>query len=168
MTTVSLQYAKTARYAAFVSGCTAANIALGQVAHYVPGAGPAWLPIYFFTILCAYRCGLLAGMATTLLSVIGSHLLFGMPAAAMLPVVLVKSAIIVASISATRHFVADRKVGILAALGIAALTIAASAAVCTAAHLLFADSPNALTATLTSLPGLLMQTALLTALMICS
>lgn len=73
--------------AIFVAG----NIALPQLTHLVPLGGPVLLPIYFFTLVAAYKYGLWVGLATAVLSPLANHLLFGMPAAPMLAPILVKS-----------------------------------------------------------------------------
>ena len=75
--------------AIFVAG----NIALPQLAHLVPGGqgGFILLPIYFFTLIAAYKYGLWVGLATAVLSPVVNHLMFGMPAVAMLAPILIKS-----------------------------------------------------------------------------
>jgi hypothetical protein len=73
--------------AVFVAG----NIALPQIAHLVPQGGLILLPIYFFTLVAAYKYGLWVGLATAVFSPAINHLLFGMPAAEMLLPILVKS-----------------------------------------------------------------------------
>lgn len=71
----------------FVAG----NIALPQLCHLVPAGGPTLLPIYFFTLIAAYKYGFKVGLLTALLSPVINHLLFAMPAAAVLPAILIKS-----------------------------------------------------------------------------
>ena len=48
----------------FVAG----NIALPQLCHLVPYGGPTLLPIYFFTLIAAYKYGFLVGLLTAILS----------------------------------------------------------------------------------------------------
>ena len=67
------------------------NIALPQLCHLVPQGGLILLPIYFFTLIGAYKYGFGVGVVTAVLSPVINSLLFGMPAAAMLPIILVKS-----------------------------------------------------------------------------
>ena len=67
------------------------NIALPQLCHLVPQGGLMLLPIYFFTLIAAYKYGFGVGVVTAVLSPVINSLLFGMPAAAMLPIILVKS-----------------------------------------------------------------------------
>ena len=70
------------------------NIALPQLCHMVPQGGMILLPIYFFTLIGAYKYGWKVGLMTAVLSPIINHLLFGMPAAAVLAPILVKSTIL--------------------------------------------------------------------------
>lgn len=72
----------------------AGNIVLPQLAHLLPQGGITWLPIYFFTLVGAYKYGWKAGLLTALLSPLVNSALFGMPAAAALPVILVKSVLL--------------------------------------------------------------------------
>lgn len=72
----------------------AGNIVLPQLAHLLPQGGITWLPIYFFTLVGAYKYGWKAGLLTALLSPLVNSTLFGMPAAAALPVILVKSVLL--------------------------------------------------------------------------
>jgi hypothetical protein len=71
----------------FVAG----NLILPQLCHLLPVGGPVLLPIYFFTLVAAYKYGLWVGLATAVFSPVVNHLLFGMPAAEMLTPILVKS-----------------------------------------------------------------------------
>lgn len=70
------------------------NIVLPQLCHLVPQGGLVWLPIYFFTLVAAYKFGLTAGLLTAIASPLVNSLLFGMPAAAVLPVILTKSVLL--------------------------------------------------------------------------
>lgn len=78
------------------------NLLLPQLCHLVPNGGLIFLPIYFFTLIAAYKFGLKVGLLTAVLSPLMNHLLFGMPIAAMLPIILTKSVLlaIVASLVA--------------------------------------------------------------------
>lgn len=70
------------------------NIALPQLCHLVPQGGMILLPIYFFTLIGAYKYGWKVGLLTAVLSPIINHLLFGMPVAAVLAPILAKSTIL--------------------------------------------------------------------------
>lgn len=101
--TQTLTYRETSTYLfsfLFVAG----NIVLPLLCHLLPQGGLIWLPIYFFTLVAAYRFGITAGLLTALLSPVANHILFGMPPAAMLPVILIKSALLatVAALIANR------------------------------------------------------------------
>lgn len=67
------------------------NIALPQLCHLIPQGGLILLPIYFFTLIAAYKYGFGVGVVTAVLSPVINSLLFGMPVAAMLPIILIKS-----------------------------------------------------------------------------
>jgi hypothetical protein len=88
---LNLLNAKTYLFAAiFIVG----NLLLPQLAHLVPQGGFIFLPIYFFTLIAAYKYGIHVGLLTAILSPLANHLLFGMPPAAVLPAILVKSVIL--------------------------------------------------------------------------
>ncbi len=78
---------------AFVAG----NILLPQLCHFIADGGKMLLPIYFFTLIGAYRFGWRVGLATAILSPLINSLLFSMPVAAMLPVIMVKSLLLAGS-----------------------------------------------------------------------
>lgn len=89
--TLSYREAKTYLLALlFVAG----NILLPQLCHLIPQGGPTWLPIYFFTLVGAYKYGWKVGLLTALASPLINHVLFGMPTEAMLPIILIKSTLI--------------------------------------------------------------------------
>ena len=118
----SLSYRDSHAYMAaalFVAG----NIVLPQLCHLVPQGGLVWLPIYFFTLVAAYKFGLTAGLLTAVASPLVNGLLFGMPAAAMLPSILVKSVLLALAAS----FVASKVRGV--ALWAVALAVVAYQAV---------------------------------------
>lgn len=67
------------------------NLLLPQLCHTVHLGGQTWLPIYFFTLVAAYKYGWRTGLVTALASPLLNAALFGMPTAAMLPPVVLKS-----------------------------------------------------------------------------
>src|SRR5690554_152250 len=88
---LSLSNTKTYLFAAiFVVG----NLLLPQLAHLIPQGGFILLPIYFFTLIAAYKFGIHVGLLTAILSPLANYLLFGMPPAAVLPAIIIKSAIL--------------------------------------------------------------------------
>lgn len=92
------------------------NIALPQLCHLVHLGGPTMLPIYFFTLVGAYKYGLKVGMLTAVLSPLVNSALFGMPAVAVLPAILAKSVLLaVAAGYMARRF---RRITIPALLGV--------------------------------------------------
>lgn len=70
------------------------NILLPQLAHTVHMGGMIWLPIYFFTLIGAYKYGWHVGLLTAVASPVINHLLFGMPPVAMQPAILTKSVLL--------------------------------------------------------------------------
>lgn len=109
----SLGYADVKTYlfaAIFVAG----NILLPQLCHLIPRGGLILLPIYFFTLIAAYKYGWRAGLLTAIVSPVVNNLLFGMPPAAMLPVILLKSTLLALAAAYAAH--RFRKISILALL----------------------------------------------------
>lgn len=89
----SLSYRNVLTYATallFVLG----NIVMPQLFHLVPQGGVTWLPIYFFTLVGAYKYGWKVGLLTAVLSPLVNSFLFGMPALPVLPAILVKSVLL--------------------------------------------------------------------------
>jgi hypothetical protein len=76
--------------AAFIIG----NLLLPQLTHMVPKGGLIFLPIYFFTLIAAYKFGWQVGLLTGILSPVVNNLLFGMPPAFVLPAILIKSCLL--------------------------------------------------------------------------
>lgn len=109
----SLGYADVKTYlfaAIFVAG----NILLPQLCHLIPRGGLILLPIYFFTLIAAYKYGWRAGLLTAIVSPVVNNLLFGMPPAAMLPVILLKSTLLALAAAYAAH--RFRKISLLALL----------------------------------------------------
>ncbi len=87
------------------------NILLPQLAHLVPQGGLVWLPIYFFTLVGAYKYGWKVGLITAVASPLINSVLFGMPMPQMLPAIVTKSVFLaLAAGFAASHF---RKVSLL-------------------------------------------------------
>ena len=55
------------------------------------------MPIYFFTLIASYKYGFRVGLLTAVLSPVINHLLFAMPSAAVLPILLIKSVLFAGS-----------------------------------------------------------------------
>lgn len=92
------------------------NIALPQLCHLIPAGGPTLLPIYFFTLIAAYKYGFRVGLLTAVLSPVINHLLFAMPAAAVLPAILIKSGLLAGAAALAARYV--RSVSLWAMLGV--------------------------------------------------
>ena len=91
----SLSYSDAKTYLAallFVIG----NIVLPQLCHLMPHGGMTWLPIYFFTLVGAYKYGWRVGLLTAVASPVVNSLMFGMPMPAALPAILLKSLLLAA------------------------------------------------------------------------
>lgn len=89
----SLEYKEARTYwiaALFVIG----NIVLPQLCHMMYLGGLTWLPIYFFTLVGAYKYGWRVGLLTAVASPLINSVLFGMPPVAMLPGILLKSVLL--------------------------------------------------------------------------
>ena len=56
------------------------NLLLPQLFHLMPQGGITWLPIYFFTLIGAYKYGWKVGLLTAILSPVINSLLFGFSA----------------------------------------------------------------------------------------
>lgn len=98
----TLDYSNARTYMAaslFVLG----NLVLPQIFHLVPQGGITWLPIYFFTLVGAYKYGWKVGLLTAVLSPLINSLLFGMPLPVALPAILLKSVLLAATAGFAAH-----------------------------------------------------------------
>ncbi len=111
----SLNYNEAKTYivaAAFIAG----NILLPQLCHLIPNGGSIFLPIYFFTLIAAYKYGWKAGLLTAVFSPLVNSALFGMPPLAVLPVIVFKSVLLAGFAGrAANHF---KRVSIPILLGV--------------------------------------------------
>jgi hypothetical protein len=89
--TFSYEQARTWGIAAlFIIG----NILLPQACHLLPNGGQMLLPIYFFTLIGAFKYGCSVGLLTAVLSPLANYLLFGMPAETALIGIQIKSVLL--------------------------------------------------------------------------
>lgn len=110
---LSLREAKSYLIAmAFIVG----NILLPQLCHLMPQGGLIWLPIYFFTLVGAYKYGWQVGLFTAVASPIVNSLLFGMPGAAMVPIILIKSILLAVAAGLMAHY--TKRVSLLSILAV--------------------------------------------------
>ena len=111
----TLSYRNTKTYLAalaFVAG----NILLPQLFHVVPKGGIIFLPIYFFTLIGAYKYGWKVGLITAVCSPLLNHALFGMPAMGVLPEIMLKSSLLaIAAGAAASYF---KRISLLILLGV--------------------------------------------------
>ena len=91
------------------------NVVFPQLCHLVHAGGPTWLPVYFFTLIAAYKYGFRAGLLTAILSPLINNVLFGMPVDAMLPVILVKSTLLAGAAAYAARL--SGKISVLAIIG---------------------------------------------------
>ena len=75
------------------------NLLFPQLCHLIPNGGKELLPIFFFTLIGAYKYGLRVGLATAILSPLINSILSDMPATDYLPIVLTKSVLLAVSAS---------------------------------------------------------------------
>lgn len=131
------------------------NILLPQLCHLVPQGGLMLLPIYFFTLVGAYCYGINLGLLTAVLSPVVNSMLFGMPPAAALPAILVKSV----SLAVVASYVAHRSQRV--SLALLALVVVAYQLVGMAFEYVYTGSLYAaLQDVRLGIPGLLMQVLL--------
>ena len=133
---------------AFIIG----NLLLPQLCHLIPQGGLIFLPIYFFTLIAAYRYGWQVGILTAVGSPIINSLLFGMPPASALPAILLKS---VALALAAAYI--SRKRGGTVTLAALALVILLYQGVGMIAEFLAYDLQHALQDVRLGYPGLIVQ-----------
>lgn len=93
------------------------NIVLPQLFHLVPQGGVMWLPIYFFTLVGAYKYGWQVGLLTAVLSPVVNSLFFAMPHASALPAILLKSTLLALLAGYAAH--RFQRVSLLLVLGVA-------------------------------------------------
>lgn len=98
--TLSVSESRTLLFAAIF---TIGNILLPQLCHMVPNGGVMWLPIYFFTLVGAWLYGWQLGLLVAIASPLVNSLLFGMPAAAALPAILIKSSLLALAAAWAAH-----------------------------------------------------------------
>ena len=79
------------------------NIVLPQLCHLFPKGGLIMLPIYFFTLIGAYKYGLKVGLITAVLSPLINSLLFGMPPMAGVPVIIIKGVLLASAAAFVAH-----------------------------------------------------------------
>lgn len=97
---------------AFVLG----NILLPQLFHFIPNGGITFLPIYFFTLIAAYKYGWKVGLLTAILSPVINSALFGMPAPAVLPAILTKSVLLAFAAGLAANYF--KRISILILMGV--------------------------------------------------
>lgn len=103
--------------AAFLAG----SIVLPQICHLVPQGGLIFLPIYFFTLVTAWAYGWQLGVCIAVAAPLLNNVLFGMPADAVLPVILMKGLLLVGGVALASRFLRPSLYAIAATVLIAQL-----------------------------------------------
>jgi hypothetical protein len=105
-TTVTLQSLSFSNIRTYIAAAlfVAGNILLPQLFHLFPHGGIIWLPIYFFTLVGAYKYGWRVGLLTAVVSPLVSSALFGMPMAGALPAIILKSSLLAIAAGAAAHY----------------------------------------------------------------
>jgi hypothetical protein len=111
-----------------------------------------WLPVYFFTLIAAYKYGIGVGLLTAIASPLVNSLLFGMPPTAALSVIIVKSVLL-----AVGAAYAARLSGKASLLAIAAAVVAYQVVGTLVEWAIVADFFRALKDLRIGYPGLLVQ-----------
>lgn len=128
------------------------NIVFPQLCHLIPMGGKILLPIFFFTLVGAYRYGMAVGLATAVLSPVMSSLLSGLPSEAMLPPMLAQSALL-----ATVAALVARKTGRVSAGLLAAVAVPCQMAGLVIERLMTTTDGTLLASLGMAVPGLLLQ-----------
>lgn len=134
--------------ATFIAG----NIILPQLCHLMPQGGLIWLPIYFFTLVGAWRYGWKAGIIIALASPLINSLLFGMPAPGAVAAISLKSALL--AVAAGYAGTVRPKASILALI---AVILAYQTAGCAAEWLMSGSLTSAVQDFRLGIPGMLLQ-----------
>lgn len=92
----SLDYKNIKTYL-FATAFIVGNVVMPQLFHQIPQGGLIWLPIYFFTLIAAYKYGWRVGLLTAIASPLVNSIFFGMPAAAGLQAIMLKSVVLAVS-----------------------------------------------------------------------
>ena len=98
--TLNYDEAKTYLWAAFFVVC---NLVLPQVFHLIPQGGIIFSPLSLVILVGAYKFGWKAGLLAALASPFVNHLLTGMPAWEVLPVMTMKLAVLALVAGLTAH-----------------------------------------------------------------
>ena len=119
ITTAKLNYLSLGNYKTYTLATlfVIGNLVFPQLAHLIPQGGFILLPIYFFTLIAAYKYGFFVGMLTAISSPLINSLMFGMPPVAVLPAIMIKSVVLViAACIAAKHFGKVSFLGVLLAV----------------------------------------------------
>ena len=131
------------------------NVLLPIMCHTSNFAGNIFLPIYFFTLIGAYKFGWKTGVFVAILSPLFNLWITGMPTIAMIPVVLAKGLLIVLGAFVIAHFTKKFSLAHL-------IVLVASYQLCGAIFeaLWFMSISSALSSLIIAWPGMVLQVIL--------
>lgn len=151
--------------------CVALGVVLPQAFHAIPNAGNVLLPMHIPVLLCGLACGWPYGLACGILTPLASHLLTGMPPAAMLPAMVCELAAyglisgLLAQVVRTGRRLVDLYIQLVGAMLIGRLVYGAMNALVFRAGT-YSMEVFLTAAFVTALPGILIQLALLPGLVL--
>ena len=128
------------------------NILFPQLCHMVPKGGLIMVPIYFFTLVGAYKYGMKTGLLIAVLSPILNYVLVGMPPISILPILLIKSCLL-----AVAAAIAAQKTGKVSLLAILLAVLAYQVLGSVAEYIITANGTLAVQDFVIGYPGLIFQ-----------
>lgn len=151
--------------------CTALGVVLPVTLHAIPNAGNILLPMHIPVLLCGLVCGPVYGLACGLLTPLLSHLATGMPPMAYLPAMLCELAAYGLAAGALRGVIRTRRRVLDLYLQLIGAMLLGRAVYGAMNALIFSAGQYSLTAFvsaafLTALPGIVIQLALLPAVVL--
>ena len=130
----------------------ACNVLFPYLCHLMPNGGQIWLPVYFFTLIAAYKYGLNVGLLTAITSPLVNNILFGMPPNNELLSILIRSMFLAGTAACVAHY--HKKVSVQA---LAAVVIFYQVAARFSEWLLIKDFYMVSHDVVMGIPGLLVQ-----------
>ncbi|NDV77791.1 ECF transporter S component [Dysgonomonas sp. 511] len=98
----SLNYKETKTYILTIL-FIACNVLFPYLCHLIPSGGQMWLPVYFFTLIAAYKYGLNVGLLTAITSPLINNIFLGMPPNSELLSILIRSMFLAGTAACVAH-----------------------------------------------------------------